>query len=157
MTCADAYSERRTQREPAPFPSKACPQMQDALGDKLCVALDDASVVEILLNPDGRLFIERLGHGLVAEAGAMAPARRGSRHSGSVAHRAYSHGGDDERRSFRANFRSVAIDLKGCFHQSSLGLAFTIRRRASRLIRTRRLCNHECDDRGPGFGHSAAQ
>ncbi|MDQ0562994.1 P-type conjugative transfer ATPase TrbB [Rhizobium mesoamericanum] len=31
-------------------------KLQDALGDHLCVALDDASVVEIMLNPDGRLF-----------------------------------------------------------------------------------------------------
>ncbi|NTB21479.1 conjugal transfer protein TrbB, partial [Agrobacterium tumefaciens] len=48
-------------------------KLQDSLGDQLCVALDDATVVEIMLNPDGRLFIERLGHGVVA-AGAMTPA-----------------------------------------------------------------------------------
>ncbi|TIQ79922.1 MAG: conjugal transfer protein TrbB, partial [Mesorhizobium sp.] len=48
-------------------------KLQDALGDQLCVALDDATVVEIMLNPDGKLFIERLGHG-VASAGAMSPA-----------------------------------------------------------------------------------
>ena len=41
-------------------------KLQDALGDELCVALDDASVVEIMLNPDGRLFIERLDHGIAA-------------------------------------------------------------------------------------------
>lgn len=38
-------------------------KLQEALGDQICVALDDNSVVEIMLNPDGRLFIERLGHG----------------------------------------------------------------------------------------------
>lgn len=48
-------------------------KLQEALGDQLCVALDDANVVEIMLNPDGRLFIERLGHG-VAPAGQMAAA-----------------------------------------------------------------------------------
>lgn len=48
-------------------------KLQDALGDQLCIALDDATVVEIMLNPDGRLFIERLGHG-VAPAGAMSTA-----------------------------------------------------------------------------------
>ncbi|RWB50477.1 MAG: conjugal transfer protein TrbB, partial [Mesorhizobium sp.] len=48
-------------------------KLQDALGDQLCVALDDATVVEIMLNPDGKLFIERLGHGVVS-AGAMSPA-----------------------------------------------------------------------------------
>lgn len=38
-------------------------KLQEALGDQICVALDDNSVIEIMLNPDGRLFIERLGHG----------------------------------------------------------------------------------------------
>lgn len=36
-------------------------KLQDALGDQLCVALEGATVVEIMLNPDGKLFIERLG------------------------------------------------------------------------------------------------
>ncbi|RWK51078.1 MAG: conjugal transfer protein TrbB, partial [Mesorhizobium sp.] len=53
--------------------SRLVRKLQDALGDHLCVALDDATVVEIMLNPDGKLFIERLGHG-VASAGAMSPA-----------------------------------------------------------------------------------
>jgi len=48
-------------------------KLQDALGDQLCIALDDATVVACMLNPDGRLFIERLGHG-VAPAGAMTSA-----------------------------------------------------------------------------------
>lgn len=48
-------------------------KLQEALGDQLCVALDDASVVEIMLNPDGKLFIDRLGHG-VALAGEMSSA-----------------------------------------------------------------------------------
>jgi type IV secretion system protein VirB11 len=41
-------------------------KLQEALGDQICVALDDPGVVEIMLNPDGRLFIERLGHGIAA-------------------------------------------------------------------------------------------
>jgi Flp pilus assembly CpaF family ATPase len=48
-------------------------KLQEALGDQLCVALDDAHVIEIMLNPDGKLFIERLGHG-VAPAGEMSSA-----------------------------------------------------------------------------------
>ncbi len=48
-------------------------KLQNALGDQLFVALEDTTVVEIMFNPDGRLFIERLGHG-VAPAGAMTPA-----------------------------------------------------------------------------------
>ena len=59
-------------------------KLQNALGDQLCVALDDPGVVEIMLNPDGKLFIERLGHGISA-AGDMA---RASAETiiGSVAH-----------------------------------------------------------------------
>lgn len=48
-------------------------KLQDALGDHLCVALDDPNVVEIMLNPDGKLFIERLGHG-ISPAGEMSNA-----------------------------------------------------------------------------------
>ncbi|RYG70678.1 conjugal transfer protein TrbB, partial [bacterium] len=46
-------------------------KLQNALGDQLCAALDDPGVVEIMLNPDGKLFIERLGHG-ISPAGDMA-------------------------------------------------------------------------------------
>ncbi|RUU73800.1 conjugal transfer protein TrbB, partial [Mesorhizobium sp. M7A.F.Ca.MR.362.00.0.0] len=53
--------------------SRLVRKLQEALGDHLCVALDDATVVEIMLNPDGKLFIERLGHG-VTPAGALSPA-----------------------------------------------------------------------------------
>jgi hypothetical protein len=35
-------------------------KLQDALGDELCIALDDVSVVEVMLNPNGRLFIQHL-------------------------------------------------------------------------------------------------
>lgn len=45
-------------------------KLQEALGDPICIALDDPSVVEVMLNPDGKLFIERLGHGIAA-AGEM--------------------------------------------------------------------------------------
>jgi hypothetical protein len=48
-------------------------KLQEALGDNLCAALNDDEVVEIMLNPDGRLFIERLGEG-VAAAGELSPA-----------------------------------------------------------------------------------
>nr|CAD6437092.1 P-type conjugative transfer ATPase TrbB [Rhizobium sp. Q54] len=48
-------------------------KLQEALGDRLCTALEDPCVVEIMLNPDGKLFIERLGLGM-ALAGEMPPA-----------------------------------------------------------------------------------
>lgn len=52
--------------------SRLVRKLQDALGQTLCYALDDTSVVEIMLNPDGRLFIERLGMGM-SPAGDMSP------------------------------------------------------------------------------------
>ncbi|SPZ49572.1 conjugal transfer protein TrbB [Agrobacterium tumefaciens] len=64
------------------------------MATNLCIALDDATVVEIMLNPDGRLFIERLGHG-VAPAGAMGTAAA-EVVIGSVAHALQSEA-DDER------------------------------------------------------------
>jgi len=49
-------------------------KLQDALGTTICAALEDSSVVEVMLNPDGQLFVERLGQGIrpagVLEAGA---------------------------------------------------------------------------------------
>lgn len=49
-------------------------KLRGALGEPICQALEDTSVVEIMLNPDGRLFVERLGQGMEVlanlEAGA---------------------------------------------------------------------------------------
>ncbi len=64
--------------------SRLVRKLQDALGERLCVALEDRTVVEIMLNPDGKLFIERLGHG-VASAGEMQPTAAETV-MGSVAH-----------------------------------------------------------------------
>lgn len=36
-------------------------KLRDALGEEICAALDDPAVVEVMLNPDGQLFIERVG------------------------------------------------------------------------------------------------
>lgn len=49
-------------------------KLRDALGEPICQALEDTYGVEIMLNPDGRLFVERLGQGMEVlanlEAGA---------------------------------------------------------------------------------------
>jgi type IV secretion system protein TrbB len=45
--------------------------LQDALGATVTTALHDPDVVEVMLNPDGNLFIERVGQGIAA-AGRMA-------------------------------------------------------------------------------------
>jgi type IV secretion system protein TrbB len=39
-------------------------KIQEAFGASLCQALDDPDVTEIMLNPDGRLYIERLRTGM---------------------------------------------------------------------------------------------
>ena len=44
-----------------------------ALGSEIVAALDDPAVVEIMINPDGRLWVERHGSGR-AESGAMSSA-----------------------------------------------------------------------------------
>ncbi|NNG71944.1 P-type conjugative transfer ATPase TrbB [Rhizobium laguerreae] len=106
-------------------------KLQDALGDQLCVALDDATVVEIMLNPDGRLFIERLGHG-VAEAGVMTPAAA-EVVIGSVAHALQSEA-DVERPIISGELPIGGHRFEGLLPPVVSGPAFTIRRRASRLI-----------------------
>nr|WP_236773887.1 P-type conjugative transfer ATPase TrbB [Agrobacterium tumefaciens] len=106
-------------------------KLQDALGDQLCVALDDATVIEIMLNPDGRLFIERLGHG-VAEAGVMTPAAA-EVVIGSVAHALQSEA-DDERPIISGELPIGGHRFEGLLPPVVSGPAFTIRRRASRLI-----------------------
>ncbi|UWU26164.1 P-type conjugative transfer ATPase TrbB (plasmid) [Rhizobium sp. CB3060] len=106
-------------------------KLQDALGDQLCVALDDATVVEIMLNPDGRLFIERLGHG-VASAGAMTPAAA-EVVIGSVAHALQSEA-DDERPIISGELPIGGHRFEGLLPPVVSGPAFTIRRRALRLI-----------------------
>ena len=44
--------------------SRLIRKLRDALGETICAALEDVDVVEVMLNPDGRLFVERLGEGI---------------------------------------------------------------------------------------------
>ncbi|MFG1365874.1 P-type conjugative transfer ATPase TrbB [Xanthobacter versatilis] len=106
-------------------------KLQEALGDRLCVALDDPTVVEIMLNPDGRLFIERLGHG-IAPAGEMAAATA-EIVIGSVAHALQSEA-DDERPIISGELPIGGHRFEGVLPPVVAAPSFTIRRRASRLI-----------------------
>jgi type IV secretion system protein TrbB len=106
-------------------------KLQEALGDQLCVALDDATVVEIMLNPDGRLFIERLGHG-VAAAGEM-NAATAEIVIGSVAHALHSEA-DEDRPIVSGELPIGGHRFEGLLPPVVAAPAFTIRRRASRLI-----------------------
>jgi len=106
-------------------------KLQEALGDQLCVALDDATVVEIMLNPDGKLFIERLGHG-VAPAGEMSAAAA-EMVIGTVAHALQSEV-DTEQPIISGELPIGGHRFEGLLPPVVAKPAFTIRRRASRLI-----------------------
>lgn len=106
-------------------------KLQEALGDELCVALDDSTVVEIMLNPDGKLFIERLGHG-VAPAGEMSPAAA-EMVIGTVAHALQSEV-DTEQPIISGELPIGGHRFEGLLPPVVAKPAFTIRRRASRLI-----------------------
>ena len=106
-------------------------KLQEALGDQLCAALDDTSVVEIMLNPGGKLFIERLGHG-VAPAGEMSSAAAETV-IGTVAHALQSEV-DADQPIVSGELPIGGHRFEGLLPPVVAGPAFTIRRRASRLI-----------------------
>ncbi|CAH1648085.1 P-type conjugative transfer ATPase TrbB [Chelatococcus asaccharovorans] len=106
-------------------------KLQEALGDQICVALDDASVVEIMLNPDGQLFIERLGQGIAA-VGEMSSAAA-EIVIGSVAHALHSQA-DDEQPIISGELPIGGHRFEGLLPPVVSRPTFTIRRRASRLI-----------------------
>ncbi|MBL3685040.1 P-type conjugative transfer ATPase TrbB (plasmid) [Sinorhizobium meliloti] len=117
--------------EPASSHPRLVRKLQEALGDHLCVALDDATVVEIMLNPDGKLFIERLGHG-VAPAGEMSSAAA-EMVIGTVAHALQSEV-DTEQPIISGELPIGGHRFEGLLPPVVAKPAFTIRRRASRLI-----------------------
>lgn len=111
--------------------SRLIRKLQDALGHDLCIALDDGSVVEIMLNPDGRLFIERIGQG-TSPAGQM-DAAAAEVIIGSVAHVLHSEA--DERRPIISGELPIGGHrFEGLLPPVVPAPTFTIRRRASRLI-----------------------
>ncbi|GLH77088.1 P-type conjugative transfer ATPase TrbB [Bradyrhizobium sp. SSBR45G] len=65
--------------------SRSARMLRTALGSAIELLLDDASVVEVMLNPDGRLWIDRLATGL-ADTGETVSAADGERIIRLVAH-----------------------------------------------------------------------
>jgi P-type conjugative transfer ATPase TrbB len=65
--------------------SRGVRMLRTALGPAIAGWLDDPSVVEVMLNPDGRLWIDRLAEGLV-DTGERLPAADGERIVRLVAH-----------------------------------------------------------------------
>jgi len=65
--------------------SRGARMLRTALGPAVAVWLEDASVIEVMLNPDGRLWIDRLGHG-ISDTGNTMSASDGERIIRLVAH-----------------------------------------------------------------------
>ena len=65
--------------------SRGARMLRTALGPAIELLLDDASVVEVMLNPDGRLWADRLANGLV-DTGETVAAADGERIIRLVAH-----------------------------------------------------------------------
>ncbi len=59
--------------------------LRTALGPSIAAWLDDGQVIEVMLNPDGRLWVDRLGEG-IAHTGMTLPAADGERIVRLVAH-----------------------------------------------------------------------
>jgi type IV secretion system protein VirB11 len=106
-------------------------KLHEALGEKLCDALVDDEVVEIMLNPDGQLFIERLGKA-IEDAGCLS-LTAAETIIGAVAHAL--------RFDVNTNQPIVSGELpisghrfEGLLPPVVTGPTFAIRRRASRVI-----------------------
>ncbi len=75
----------RSQNDNAEALSRSARMLRTALGTEIAGWLDDASVVEIMLNPDGRLWLDRLTSGL-EDTGVRLSAEDGERIIRLVAH-----------------------------------------------------------------------
>ncbi|HEV7434106.1 MAG TPA: P-type conjugative transfer ATPase TrbB [Pseudorhizobium sp.] len=106
-------------------------KLQEALGESLCAALDDISVLEVMLNPDGRLFIERLGQP-PAPAGELTAAAA-EMLIGAVAHSLRSEV-DASQPIVSGELPFGGHRFEGLLPPIVVKPAFTIRRHASRLI-----------------------
>jgi Flp pilus assembly CpaF family ATPase len=53
--------------------SRGARMLRTALGPAIALWLEDPSVVEVMLNPDGRLWIDRLAGGLVDTGECLSP------------------------------------------------------------------------------------
>jgi type IV secretion system protein VirB11 len=106
-------------------------KLQDALGLSICEALEDHAVVEIMLNPDGRLFVERLGEG-VRPLGVL-PRGAAEMIIGSVAHALQSEV-DESRPIISGELPIGGHRFEGLLPPVVGAPTFAIRRRASKLI-----------------------
>lgn len=106
-------------------------KLHEALGEAISAALDDDQVIEVMLNPDGLLFVERLGQG-IAPLGALKPGAA-EIIIGSVAH-ALQTEADEDRPIISGELPIGGHRFEGLLPPVVSAPSFTIRRRASRLI-----------------------
>ncbi|CAG1015317.1 MAG: P-type conjugative transfer ATPase TrbB [Rhizobiaceae bacterium] len=106
--------------------------LQDALGAAVTSALHDHDVVEVMLNPDGNLFIERVGQGIAA-AGRMA-SHDAETVIGKVAH-ALKTEVDQDHPIISGELPLGGHRFEGILPPAAPAPMFTIRKRASMLIR----------------------
>lgn len=111
--------------------SRLVRKLREALGDVICAALEDDDVVEIMLNPNGRLFVERLGEGMAGIGELQVGAAEII--IGSVAH-ALQTEADDDRPIISGELPIGGHRFEGLLPPVANAPSFTIRRRASRLI-----------------------
>lgn len=105
--------------------------LRDALGQIIVDALNDASVVEVMLNPDGKIFIERIG-ARMEEAGMMS-AHDAEAVIGRVAH-ALKSVVDQNNPIISGELPLGGHRFEGLLPPASPLPMFTIRKRASMLI-----------------------
>jgi type IV secretion system protein TrbB len=105
--------------------------LREALGVAICSALEDPLVVEVMLNPDGNVFIERVGRGVV-RAGTMLPSDS-EVVIGKVAH-ALNTEVTQERPIISGELPLGGHRFEGVLPPAVSGPTFTIRKRASVLI-----------------------
>lgn len=106
--------------------------LREALGMTIAASLEDPAVVEVMLNPDGNLFVERAGEG-TEHAGGMA-AHDAEIVIGKVAH-ALKTEIDQDRPIISGELPLGGHRFEGILPPAAPAPMFTIRRRASRLIR----------------------
>jgi len=106
-------------------------KLREAMGSTICNTLDDALVVEIMLNADGQLFVERIGEP-ITQAGRLAP-HAAETIIGTVAH-ALGTEANLTRPIISGELPIGGHRFEGLLSPVVTAPVFTIRKRATRLF-----------------------
>jgi Flp pilus assembly CpaF family ATPase len=122
--------------------SRGARMLRTALGAAIATWLEDPAVVEVMLNPDGRLWVDRLSTGL-AETGERLTAADGERIVRLVAHHvgAEVHAGSPR---VSAELPETGERFEGLLPPVVAAPAFAIRKPAVAV------CRDRCHDSRPG-------